>query len=880
MNNAYMNNAYMPDIVSDEVLSRFKSLARQTTDPLAAFVYDLGALTQHVTQIMSRLPKGVELYYAIKANSEAELLETIAPLVDGFEISSGGEIARVEDFSSTKPFIFSGPGKLASDLETAVKRGAEFIHVESLHEINLLDNAAQKLGKTQDILIRVNPALPEKMRTKLSMAGTATPFGIEEASLTEAIKLAEGCQNIQIRGFHIHAMSHQTDSIRHQSLIDFYLGKWPTWKALSSDPAALTHLNIGGGIGVNYTGVTQFDWDGFCHHLGESLDRIETPPKIRLEPGRFITAFCGYYGIEVLDIKENHNRSFLVCRGGTHQFRLPAAQNHNHPVLHFPQALARAATYAAHSGTFDIVGQLCTPKDVLSRDRELENVGVGSLLVLPMAGAYGFNISHVDFLCHPRPPINFISARTAGKKSRARNLAKDYASKEIRNSDLLQQQAARESGARTYPRRFPLAIRQAKGLTLTDMDGKEYIDCLAGAGTLALGHNHTVVTDAIRDMIDTDAPLHTLDITTATKEAFIDELLTCLPESFARDARVHFCGPTGADGVEAAIKLAKIATGRNTILSFQGGYHGSTHAAMSLSGNLHQKGAVEGLMPNVHFMPYPYDYRCPFGLGGKVGEKAGINFIRSVLDDPESGVTKPAAIILEAVQGEGGAIPAPDEWLRELRQLADEHNILLILDEVQTGFGRTGKLFAFEYSGITPDIVVMSKAIGGSLPLSVIAYHKKYDKWQPGAHVGTFRGNQLAMAAGNNTLRYIRENDLAEHATQIGQKLESALRNLQVNFPQLGDVRGRGLMLGVEIVEFGGALDVQGHPKADPALASAIQKSCFTRGLLLEIGGRHSAVLRFLPPLIISNTEMHKVIDIFSKAIAENCVQRTLSVAE
>ncbi|RCK27803.1 2,4-diaminobutyrate 4-aminotransferase [Thalassospira lucentensis MCCC 1A00383 = DSM 14000] len=450
---------------------------------------------------------------------------------------------------------------------------------------------------------------------------------------------------------------------------------------------------------------------------------------------------------------------------------------------------------------------------------------------------------------------------------------------EVSNSDLLQQQANRESGARTYPRRFPLAIRHAKGLTVTDMDGREYIDCLAGAGTLALGHNHNVVTDAIREMIDANVPLHTLDITTATKEAFIDELLVCLPANFSRDARVHFCGPTGADGVEAAIKLAKIATGRSNILSFQGGYHGSTHATMSLSGNLHQKGALEGLVPNVHFMPYPYDYRCPFGLGGKAGEKAGINFIRSVLSDPESGVTKPAAIILEAVQGEGGAIPAPDDWLKELRQLTLEHDVLLIIDEVQTGFGRTGKLFAFEHSGITPDIVVMSKAVGGGLPLSVIAYHRKYDKWQPGAHIGTFRGNQLAMAAGRNTLRFIRENDLAGHAARIGQQLEPALRNLQTAFPQIGDVRGRGLMLGVEMIK-DRTSDTQGYPKADPALARSVQKSCFDRGLILEVGGRHSAVLRFLPPLIISNAEMYKVIDIFSDAIAENCAQRTLNVAE
>lgn len=875
-----MNNSHTSHSISAEILDRFQFLMKNDQDPLAAFVYDLDALQEHVANTMNMLPDGVELFYAIKANSEAPVLETVAPFVNGFEISSGGEIDRIIGCSQSKPFIFSGPGKLASDLKAAIKQGVEFIHVESLHEISLLDQVAGELGKTQDILIRINPQLPNSMSTKLSMAGTATPFGIEEAQLGEAIHLAQTCENLRVKGFHIHAMSHQMDGQRHQKLIDFYLDKWQVWSALTDKPQDLTHLNVGGGIGVNYTGYDQFDWQGFCQHLDESLKKRTNKPRVRLEPGRYISAFCGFYGIEVLDIKESHNRHFLVCRGGTHQFRLPAAQSHNHPVIHIPQANVPKRQKVTRSGSFDIVGQLCTPKDVLSRDCELHNVQVGDLLVLPMAGAYGFNISHVDFLCHPRPHIDFLPIKSKSPSKGNVKMVKDYKSEAVRNSDLLQQQKSRESRARTYPRRFPLAIKRATGCVIEDMDGREYIDCLAGAGTLALGHNHPVITDAIKDVLATDTPLHTLDLTTTTKETFIDELLACLPDGFASDARVHFCGPTGADGVEAAIKLAKIATGRSTILSFQGGYHGSTHATMSLSGNHHQKGALEGLMPNVHFMPYPYNYRCPFGIGGEAGAKANINFIRSVLSDPESGVTKPAAVILEAVQGEGGAIPAPNQWLKELRELTAEHDVPLIVDEVQTGFGRTGKLFAFEHAEIIPDIVVMSKAVGGSLPLSVIAYNKKYDKWQPGAHIGTFRGNQLAMAAGASSLRYIRENNLADGARQLGNQLETALRNLQTSFPEIGDVRGRGLMLGVEIVKQGTVVNSQGQPMADSELASAIQKSCFEKGLILEVGGRHSAVLRFLPPLTISGLELRKIINIFSEAIAENCLQQELHIAE
>jgi diaminobutyrate-2-oxoglutarate transaminase len=437
------------------------------------------------------------------------------------------------------------------------------------------------------------------------------------------------------------------------------------------------------------------------------------------------------------------------------------------------------------------------------------------------------------------------------------------------NRTLLESQAARESNARSYPRRLPLAIQRAEGIHVTDMDGKTYYDCLAGAGTLALGHNHPVVVDAIKATLDQKLPLHTLDITTPLKEAFVDELFACLPPEFARQARVHFCAPTGADAIEAALKLAKIATGRSGVLSFHGGYHGSTHATMSLSGTLHQKGDIPGLMPEVQFLPYPYAYRCPFGMGGEQGHRLGAHYIRNLLDDPESGVRPPAAMILEVVQGEGGAIPAPVEWLREMRRITEEHGILLIIDEVQTGFGRTGQLFAFEHAGIVPDILVLSKAIGGSLPLSVLVYREQFDRWKPGAHIGTFRGNQLAMAAGLASLRHIRQENLVEQVAERGRQLMQRLQDLQRGVPQIGDVRGRGLMIGVEVIDGQGKTDALGRPLADPSLASAIQRKCFQKGLILELGGRHGAVVRFLPPLIITEAEIDIVAGIFDEAVRE-----------
>lgn len=439
------------------------------------------------------------------------------------------------------------------------------------------------------------------------------------------------------------------------------------------------------------------------------------------------------------------------------------------------------------------------------------------------------------------------------------------------NTRYLESQSQRESNARSYPRRLPIAIQEAEGIYVKDMDGKVYYDCLAGAGTLALGHNHPVVVDAIKEMLDSKRPLHTLDLTTPLKEQFVDELFASLPEKFAKNARIQFCGPTGGDAIEAAIKLVKTATGNRSIMSFQGGYHGSTHAAMSLSGTLGQKEKVNGLIPDVHFMPYPYAYRCPFGVGGEQTHELSSRYIENLLDDPESGIVSPAGMIFEVVQGEGGSIPAPVEWLREMRRITQERNIPLIIDEVQTGLGRTGKLFAFEHAGIIPDVLVLSKAIGGSLPLSVVIYNSKLDVWKPGAHIGTFRGNQMAMAAGLATLKFIKEHDVPGKVEKLGQHLRNHLNELKLDVNCIGDVRGRGLMVGVEIVNAKEKLDRLGHYPQYPELARRIQQECFHRGLILEVGGRHSSVMRFLPPLIVTQQQLNEIARLFSEAVHAAC---------
>jgi diaminobutyrate-2-oxoglutarate transaminase len=442
----------------------------------------------------------------------------------------------------------------------------------------------------------------------------------------------------------------------------------------------------------------------------------------------------------------------------------------------------------------------------------------------------------------------------------------------VSNYSILERQVRRESSARTYPRHLPLVLSEAKGVYVRDANGLVYYDCLAGAGTLALGHNHPVVTEAIQALLKDHRPLHTLDLSTPLKDEFVSELFESLPEEFASRARIQFCSPSGADAVEAAVKLVKTATNRRSMFAFHGGYHGMSHGALSLTGNVAPKTAVGGLMTDVHFLPYPYSYRCPFGLGGEVGQETSSRYIERLIRDPESGIVPPAAMIVELVQGEGGVIPAPDAWVRELRRITLEHHIPLIVDEVQSGLGRTGRLYAFQHAGIVPDVLLLSKAVGGGLPLAVVVYDSSLDRWLPGAHAGTFRGNQMAMAAGLATLRHIRENELPTHAEAMGQRLMSHLREIQRLTCSIGEVRGRGLMIGVEIVNTEKAPDGLGSYPAHPTLARLIQAQCLHRGLIVEIGGRHGSVVRFLPPLIVTPKDIDSIAGIFECAInaAEN----------
>lgn len=439
----------------------------------------------------------------------------------------------------------------------------------------------------------------------------------------------------------------------------------------------------------------------------------------------------------------------------------------------------------------------------------------------------------------------------------------------LTNKWFIGRQNDTESSARSYPRKFPFALNKAKGSWVEDVEGNRYLDFLCGAGTLALGHNDDEIKEAMINLISSDAPLHTLDLTTPVKDKYVETIISVIPQQMQGNVKIQFCSPSGTDATDAAIKLCKTATGRGTVIAFSGGYHGMGHGAMALTGNLNAKSKVQNLMPGVQFMPYPYSYRCPFGLGGEAGARACSAYFERVLKDPESGITKPAAVIIEPIQGEGGVIPAPAEFLQTVRRVTKELDIPLIVDEIQCGIGRSGQMFAFEESGIIPDVILMSKAIGGSQPMSVVVYNKDLDKWTAGAHAGTFRGNQLAMAAGTVVLKRVSNPAFLSEVRRKGERIKKGLEELRKDVKIIGDIRGRGLMLGIEFVNPNGEKDIMGHPEASGSIAAEVQKRCFENHLVMEKGGRNGSTMRCLCALTVTDDEITTMLDIFSRVVRE-----------
>ncbi|PWC03509.1 diaminobutyrate--2-oxoglutarate transaminase [Agromyces badenianii] len=406
----------------------------------------------------------------------------------------------------------------------------------------------------------------------------------------------------------------------------------------------------------------------------------------------------------------------------------------------------------------------------------------------------------------------------------------------------------RESEVRGYIRAFPTVFDRASGSTLIDADRREYLDFFAGAGVLNYGHNNPVFTRALIEYLERDGIIHGLDMATSAKRSFIEAFERYVLEPRGLDHKLQFTGPTGANAVEAALKVARQATGRSNVVAFTNGFHGLSLGALAATGNSTYREAAGITLDGITRLPFD-GY-----LGADVDT---LDLLEKMLDDPGSGLDLPAAVIVEAVQGEGGINVASVPWLQRLRSLTESRGILLILDEIQAGVGRTGAFFAFEAAGIVPDIVTVSKSISGSgLPMSLVLLRPDVDVWKPGAHTGTFRGNNLAFVSARVALEtYWADSALTDGVAAKSALLRAELDRIAAEHPELGLApRGRCLMYGL-------ACD------GDRTLAGRISAEAFTRGLIIETSGAFDEVLKFLPALTITDDELRRGLAIVRESL-------------
>jgi diaminobutyrate-2-oxoglutarate transaminase len=414
----------------------------------------------------------------------------------------------------------------------------------------------------------------------------------------------------------------------------------------------------------------------------------------------------------------------------------------------------------------------------------------------------------------------------------------------------------RESEVRTYCRSFPGVFTRAKGSLIYDEDAREYLDFFVAAGSLNYGHNNDYIKRRLLDYLEADGVMHTLDLHTTAKREFLETFTREILEPKGLDYKVQFCGPTGTNAVEAALKLARKVKKRSSVFAFMGGYHGVSLGSLACTGNLEKRTGAGVPLNNVVFFPYPAMPPCY--PGAVVSES--LNYLEAVLKDGHSGIERPAAIIVETVQAEGGVYVAPPAWLRGLRRICDRHDVLLICDDIQVGCGRTGPFFSFEHAGIVPDLVTLSKSISGyGGPLSLLLLRRDLDVWEPGEHNGTFRGYQLALVGATAALEFRRDSNLERHQLAkeafLSDFLAADIRPLSEKI----HVRGVGLIWGVDL----------GRHENAPHLAKRVATRCFELGLILERVGREDTVLKLMPPLTIEMSELTKGCFLLKRALEE-----------
>ena len=402
-----------------------------------------------------------------------------------------------------------------------------------------------------------------------------------------------------------------------------------------------------------------------------------------------------------------------------------------------------------------------------------------------------------------------------------------------------------ESNVRSYCRSFPIELTKGKGTVVWDKNGDAYIDFLSGCGSLVYGHNNPNLKNALEEYISYDGISMSMDFESHSKKAFLESLEKNILAPRSMDYRVQFTGPTGANAIEAAIKLARKVTGRTNVIAFTNAFHGCSLGALSLTANKHHRGSSQSQLTNVSRLPYD----------GYFGESCDTAMqLEKMLDDPSGGCDAPAAIVLEVVQGEGGLNAASDKWLQKIARIAKKHKSLLIVDDIQAGCGRLGSFFSFEnIKGFSPDIVTMAKGISGyGLPMSLVLLKPEWDKWLPGEHNGTFRGNNLAFVTAATALdAFWSTSAFQDDILQSSQIIKTELEKFTMEFGYLS--KGRGLMTGIDF--------------CTGELAGLVQRSCFDRGLIIETCGPYDNVLKLLPPLTVTHEEISQAFSIIHQSM-------------
>jgi len=405
--------------------------------------------------------------------------------------------------------------------------------------------------------------------------------------------------------------------------------------------------------------------------------------------------------------------------------------------------------------------------------------------------------------------------------------------------------ASLESEVRSYVRKFPAVFRSAEGAWITDIEGQRYLDFFAGAGTLNYGHNNPLARQALLDYIAANGIQHSLDLATEAKALFLRDFHEIILQPRDLDYKIQMTGPTGTNAVEAAIKLARKVKQRSHVIAFTGAYHGNTLGALALTADRHYHHPFSGAAMNVTHLPYD----------GFLGDFETTKLLEKMLSHAGSGLPQPAAVIVETIQAQGGINVASPQWLRRVEAICRRYDLLLIVDDIQTGNGRTGDFFSFEQSGIRPDLVCLSKSLGGGMPLAMVLIDPKIDSWKPAEHTGTFRGNNLAFVAGRALLSYWRDRSLATSIAAHSRIIQDTLEQwkTQWNQPQWR-LRGRGMLWGLDLV--------------DGAFASEVVRRAFDAGLIIETSGIDGEVLKFLPPLTITHDDLQTGLARLGEALA------------